>query len=46
MCYISPHKNLGGVESCGLLLIKKNHINNKPSFPGGGTVKFVSGYKK
>ena len=42
--YVSPHKNLGGVESCGVLLIRKSLIQGKPTFPGGGTVYFVKGY--
>jgi selenocysteine lyase/cysteine desulfurase len=44
--FISPHKNLGGAESCGLLLVKKSVISSsKPSFPGGGTVAMVKGYE-
>lgn len=42
---MSPHKNLGGAESCGILLVRKNVVKGgKPSFPGGGTVQFVKGY--
>jgi len=45
--FLSPHKNLGGTESCGVLVAKKCLIDlSKPTFPGGGTVDFVSGYKK
>jgi selenocysteine lyase/cysteine desulfurase len=45
--FLSPHKNLGGSESCGVLLGRKSIIElSKPTFPGGGTVKFVKGYKK
>ena len=45
--FLSPHKNLGGAESCGVLLARKSAIENaKPTFPGGGTVRFVKGYKK
>lgn len=45
--YISPHKNLGGTESCGVLLARKSVVSGeKPTFPGGGTVRFVKGYKK
>lgn len=45
--FISPHKNLGGVESCGLLVARKLLIQNtKPTFPGGGTVRFVKGYSR
>jgi selenocysteine lyase/cysteine desulfurase len=44
--YLSPHKNLGGAESCGVLIARKSIVgkNDKPSFPGGGTVVFVKGY--
>lgn len=45
--YISPHKNLGGCESCGLLLARKSIISNTvPTMPGGGTVHYVYGYEK
>jgi selenocysteine lyase/cysteine desulfurase len=45
--FLSPHKNLGGAESCGLLIAKKSLMSlSKPTFPGGGTVKFVKGYKR
>jgi selenocysteine lyase/cysteine desulfurase len=45
--YLSPHKNLGGAESCGVLIARKNIVRNaKPTFPGGGTVAFVKGYSK
>ena len=45
--FLSPHKNLGGTESCGVLIGRKAIIElSKPTFPGGGTVKFVKGYKK
>ena len=41
--FLSPHKLLGGVGSCGLLAIKKEICNeNKPTFAGGGTVAYVS----
>jgi len=41
--FISPHKLLGGVGSCGLLAIKKVLANDDvPSFAGGGTVSYVS----
>jgi selenocysteine lyase/cysteine desulfurase len=44
---LSPHKNLGGAESCGILVARKSLlIANKPIFPGGGTVRFVQGYTK
>ncbi len=42
---LSPHKNLGGSESTGVLIGKlKSYPKNKaPSFPGGGTVLAVTG---
>jgi selenocysteine lyase/cysteine desulfurase len=41
--FLSPHKLLGGVGSCGLLVIKKELcIEDKPTFAGGGTVGYVS----
>ena len=47
LAFISPHKNLGGAESCGILVARKSLIDQaKPTFPGGGTVRFVKGYKK
>ncbi len=42
--FLSPHKLLGGVGSCGLLVIKKSlcNCNEVPTFAGGGTVTYVS----
>ncbi len=41
--FLSPHKLLGGVGSCGLLVIKKELCTDtKPTFAGGGTVAYVS----
>ena len=41
--FLSPHKLLGGVGSCGLLVIKKELCkDDKPTFAGGGTVAYVS----
>lgn len=41
--FLSPHKLLGGVGSCGLLVIKKELcIDEEPTFAGGGTVTYVS----
>ena len=41
--FLSPHKLLGGVGSCGLLVIKKSLCTErKPTFAGGGTVAYVS----
>lgn len=45
--FLSPHKNLGGAESCGVLVARNCSLKcDKPSFPGGGTVRFVKGYTK
>jgi selenocysteine lyase/cysteine desulfurase len=45
--YLSPHKNLGGAEACGVLVARKEIMKStKPTFPGGGTVSFVKGYTK
>ncbi|WP_069636669.1 aminotransferase class V-fold PLP-dependent enzyme [Campylobacter pinnipediorum] len=41
--FLSPHKLLGGVGSCGLLAIKKELCDlDEPTFAGGGTVSYVS----
>ncbi|MCE3040363.1 aminotransferase class V-fold PLP-dependent enzyme [Helicobacter anatolicus] len=42
-CFLSPHKLIGGVGSCGILAIKKELIDleTSPSFAGGGVVKYV-----
>ena len=41
--FLSPHKLLGGIGSCGLLIIKKELCTcEKPTFAGGGTVAYVS----
>lgn len=42
--FVSPHKLLGGVGSCGILVVKKSLIDTKlpPTFSGGGTVKYVN----
>ncbi len=41
--FLSPHKLLGGVGSCGLLVIKKDLCcDEEPTFAGGGTVSYVS----
>lgn len=40
--FISTHKLVGGVGSCGLLAIKKSLCGDKPSFAAGGTVGYVS----
>ena len=41
--FISPHKLLGGVGSCGLLAIKKElYTSDIPSFAGGGTIALAT----
>jgi selenocysteine lyase/cysteine desulfurase len=42
--FLSPHKLIGGVSSCGLLVISKKFFENykTPTFCGGGTVDYVS----
>ncbi|MGP1485941.1 MAG: aminotransferase class V-fold PLP-dependent enzyme [Campylobacter sp.] len=41
--FISAHKLLGGVGSCGLLAIKKELCDTeRPTFAAGGTVSYVS----
>lgn len=40
---ISPHKFIGGPGATGILILRKDALTTeKPSWPGGGTVKFVS----
>lgn len=40
----SPHKSLGGSETTGVLIGKISSYDSSlpPSFPGGGTVKYVT----
>lgn len=42
--FLSPHKLLGGVGSCGVLVVKKYLVDTSlsPTFAGGGTVKYVN----
>ncbi|MDD5548267.1 MAG: aminotransferase class V-fold PLP-dependent enzyme [Sulfurovaceae bacterium] len=41
--FLSPHKLLGGIGSCGILVMKKELTTEaKPTFAGGGTVSYVS----
>lgn len=41
--FLSPHKLLGGVGACGILVMKKALCTEeKPTFAGGGTVGYVS----
>jgi len=40
---VSPHKFIGGPGSSGIMIARKDSLaTDKPSWPGGGTVKFVS----
>lgn len=39
----SPHKFIGGPGATGILIMRRDAaVTQKPSWPGGGTVKFVS----
>ena len=42
---LSPHKNLGGAEATGVLIMRlaAYDLEKNPSFPGGGTVSVVIG---
>src|SRR5690606_3870835 len=40
---VSPHKFIGGPAASGVLIVRKDAVNTrKPTWPGGGTVKFVT----
>jgi selenocysteine lyase/cysteine desulfurase len=40
---LSPHKFIGGPGASGLLIMRKDRaVSQSPTWPGGGTVKFVS----
>ncbi|MGF9564573.1 aminotransferase class V-fold PLP-dependent enzyme [Neorhizobium sp. JUb45] len=40
---VSPHKFIGGPGASGVLILRRDALaTRKPSWPGGGTVKFVS----
>ncbi|MGH6761662.1 MAG: aminotransferase class V-fold PLP-dependent enzyme [Phyllobacterium sp.] len=40
---VSPHKFIGGPGASGILIVRHDAVlTAKPSWPGGGTVKFVS----
>lgn len=40
---VSPHKFIGGPGASGILILRRDALStDKPSWPGGGTVKFVS----
>ncbi|GGG20603.1 aminotransferase class V [Rhizobium wenxiniae] len=39
----SPHKFIGGPSASGILILRRDALTTeKPSWPGGGTVRFVS----
>ncbi|CAH0992409.1 Cysteine desulfurase [Sinobacterium norvegicum] len=41
--FISPHKFIGGPGTPGVLVVKKQLLNNSvPALPGGGTVTYVT----
>jgi selenocysteine lyase/cysteine desulfurase len=41
--FISPHKFIGGPQTPGVLVVKRNLlVNTVPSSPGGGTVAYVN----
>lgn len=40
---VSPHKFIGGPAASGILILRHDAVvGNRPSWPGGGTVRFVS----
>lgn len=40
---VSPHKFVGGPQATGVLIVRRDAVVvDTPTFPGGGTVKFVS----
>ena len=40
--FLSPHKFIGGPQTPGVLVVRKDLVRNKvPTVPGGGTVAFV-----
>lgn len=40
---ISPHKFIGGPGASGVLIVRRDAVTvTRPSWPGGGTVRFVS----
>ena len=40
---VSPHKFVGGPGASGVLIVRRDSVVSKrPTWPGGGTVKFVS----
>lgn len=40
---VSPHKFVGGPGASGVLIVRRDAVvSNRPTWPGGGTVRFVS----
>ena len=40
---LSPHKFIGGPGASGVLIVRRDAVvSDRPSWPGGGTVRFVS----
>ena len=40
---VSPHKFIGGPGASGVLIVRRDAVESrKPTWPGGGTVRFVS----
>src|SRR5664279_5281577 len=41
--FLSPHKFIGGLQTPGVLVVRRQLVRNRvPTVPGGGTVAFVS----
>jgi hypothetical protein len=41
--FLSPHKFIGGPQTPGVLIVRRNLVRNRiPTAPGGGTVTFVT----
>ena len=44
--FLSPHKFIGGPQTPGVLVVRRDLIRNRvPTAPGGGTVAFVGPYE-
>ena len=42
--FLSPHKFIGGPQTPGVLVVRRDLVRNRvPTVPGGGTVAFVAG---
>jgi selenocysteine lyase/cysteine desulfurase len=40
--FLSPHKFLGGPQTPGVLVVRRDLVPARPTVPGGGTIAFVS----